>query len=74
MHGGIRQDAAETTFVLEWVTITLFIIYIISLGSQTQRRLAETTLSWASGPSTDRASGDPGLAAHEMAGAQRELV
>lgn len=63
-----------TTFVLEWVTIALFIGYIISLGAQTPRRLADTTASWARGPGADRATGNPDLAAHETTGAHGELV
>ena len=63
-----------TTFVLEWVTIALFICYIVLLGVQTQRRISDATSSWASGPGPDRAVGNPDLAAHETTRAQRELV
>jgi hypothetical membrane protein len=63
-----------TTFVLEWVTIALFISYIVLLGAQTQPRVAATTSSWASVPGADRATGNPGVAAHETTRAQRELV
>jgi hypothetical membrane protein len=64
----------QTTYVLEWVTIALFISYIVLLGAQTQRRLAATTSSWTSGPGADRATGNPDLAARETPRAQRELV
>jgi hypothetical membrane protein len=63
-----------TSFVLEWVTIALFISYIVLLGAQTQRRLSDTTPSWASGQGADRAAENTGPAARETPRAQRELV